>query len=211
MNFWYQTGYNLFKFFGSLLFSYKVVHQERMIEKGPAILVMNHQSFLDPPLAGMACERELHILARRSLIDWPILGKLMLKVNVIPVNKGGSDMTALKTLIRVVRQGGATLLFPEGTRSRDGRLQRAQPGVGMIIAKTKAPVVPMRVFGAFEALPPGEKSFRATPVTVVVGEPIYFTDDDFKGEGQELYQRLSDRVMEAIAAIEDEREPRLSE
>lgn len=176
-----------------------------MIEKGPAILVSNHQSFLDPPLAGLATRRELRILARRSLLDWPVLGPLMERVKIIPVNRGGADMTALKTVIKVVKEGGATLLFPEGTRSRNGELQRGQPGVGLIIAKTRAPVVPMRIFGAYEALPPGEKSFRLHPITVVVGEPIHFTDADFEGaEGNELYQRLSDRVMAAIAAIEYE-------
>lgn len=205
MNLWYQTGYNLFKFFGGLFFSFKLVHGERMIEKGPAILVANHQSFLDPPVAGIACKRELHILARRSLLEWPILGALMRRVNVIPVNRGGVDMAALKTLIRVIKNGGATLLFPEGTRSRTGQLQRGQPGVGLIIAKTLAPVVPMRIFGAYEALPPGEKSFQASPITIVVGEPIYFCAADLEGaEGNELYQRLSDRVMAAIAAIEYE-------
>jgi 1-acyl-sn-glycerol-3-phosphate acyltransferase len=205
MNAYYQTGYNLFKFFGSLLFSFRVVHQERMIEQGPAILAMNHQSFLDPPLAGISTKRELHILARRSLLKWPVVGRLMPKVNVIPVDRGGADMSALKTLIRVIKQGGGTLLFPEGTRSRDGKLQPAQPGVGLIIAKTLAPVVPMRIFGAFEALPPSGKEFHPIPITVVIGEPIHFTEADLEGAtGVELYQRLSDRVMAAIAAIEYE-------
>ena len=205
MNLWYETGYHLCKFLGSIFFSFKVLHGERMIEEGPAILAANHQSFLDPPLAGLASRRQLHILARRSLLDWPVLGKLMQKVNVIPVNRGGADMTALKALIRVLNNGGATLMFPEGTRSRNGQLQRGQPGIGLVIAKTRAPVVPLRIFGAYEALPPGEKSFRASPVTVVVGEPLYFTDADFEGaQGNELYQRLSDQVMAAIAAIEYE-------
>ncbi len=203
MNPYYQTGYNLFKFFGSLFFSFRVVHQERMIEKGPAILAMNHQSFLDPPLAGISTKRELHILARRSLLKWPVVGKLMPKVNVIPVDRSGADMSALKILIRVIRQGGGTLLFPEGTRSRNGELQPGQPGVGLIIAKTLAPVVPMRIFGAYEALPPSGKEFHASPITIVIGEPIHFTEADLAGAtGTELYQRLSDRVMAAIAAIE---------
>lgn len=204
MNACYQTGYNLFKFLGNVFFSFRVVHPERIIESGPAILAMNHQSFLDPPLAGICCRRELYFLARRSLLKWPVLGRLMPKVNVIPVDRSGGDMAALKAVIRILRQGEATLLFPEGTRTNDGQLQPAQPGAGFIIAKTLAPVVPMRIFGAYEALPRHGGKFHATPITIVVGHPIRFTKADLEGGDRDLYQRLSDRVMAAIAAIEYE-------
>ena len=201
MSLYYELGWNLFKFFGTTFFSFRVQHQERMLEEGPVILAMNHQSFLDPPLAGICCRRELHTLARSSLFKWPIAGALMPKVNVIPVDRESGDPAAMKLLIRVVKQGGATLLFPEGTRTRDGSLQPAKSGIGLIIAKTRAPVVPMRIFGAFEALPRSGKEFHATPIVVGIGEPIYFTEADLAG-GRESYQGLSDRVMEAIATIQ---------
>ncbi|HWL52066.1 MAG TPA: lysophospholipid acyltransferase family protein [Chthoniobacteraceae bacterium] len=202
MNLYYQTGWNIFKFLGNLFFSFRAVHPERIPLTGPAVLAMNHQSFLDPPLAGICTQRELHILARNSLLKWPVVGKLMPKVNVVPVDRSGGDMAALKAIIRVIKANEAVLLFPEGTRSRTGALQKAQPGIGFVIAKTLTPVIPMRIFGAHEALPPDGKSFSATPVTVVVGEPLYFTQDDIASRDRDLYQRLSDRVMDAIAAIE---------
>ena len=200
MNLYYQIGWNLFKFFGSAFFSFRVVHQERMIEHGPAILAMNHESFLDPPLAGICCKRELHTLARRSLFNWPIAGKLMPKVNVIPIDREGGDMVALKVLIRAIKNGGATLVFPEGTRTSDGNLQPAKSGIGFLVSKTMAPVVPMRIFGSFQAMPRSGSHFRAIPIAVVIGQPLYFTDADMEG-GRDAYQRISDRVMEAIAAI----------
>jgi len=203
MNIYYEFGHNLFKFMGSALFSFRVQHQERMIEHGPAILAMNHQSFVDPPLAGICCERELHTLARRSLFDWPIAGTFMRNVNVIPVDRDGGDASSLKVLIRVLRQGGATLMFPEGTRTKDGNLQPAKSGIGLLVAKTLAPVVPMRIFGAFEAMPRTGNKFQAIPIVIGIGEPLRFTEADLEG-GREVYQRLSDRVMEAIAAIEFE-------
>lgn len=202
MNLYYQTGWNLFKFFGNLFFSFRAVHPERIPLKGPAILAMNHQSFLDPPLAGICTQRELHILARSSLLKWPLVGKLMPKVNVVPVARSGGDMAALKAIIKVIKGNEAVLLFPEGTRSRTGALQKAQPGIGFVIAKTLTPVIPMRIFGAHEALPPDGKSFSARPVTVVIGEPLYFTQEDIESKDRDLYQRLSDRVMDAIAKIE---------
>jgi 1-acyl-sn-glycerol-3-phosphate acyltransferase len=111
-------------------------------------------------------------------------------------------MSALKTIIKLVRAGGSTVIFPEGARTLDGKLQPAQPGIGLVIAKTLAPVVPMRIFGAHKAFPRGGAPRPFTPVTLVVGEPIYFTKADLVGEGRELYQRLSEQVMRHIAAIE---------
>jgi 1-acyl-sn-glycerol-3-phosphate acyltransferase len=124
------------------------------------------------------------------------------KLNVIPVDsETGKDRTALKALIRILRAGQGTLVFPEGQRSPDGNLQPAQPGLGLVIAKTLAPVVPIRVFGAYEAWPIHEKWPRPGRVTIVVGEPIYFTEQDLERGSKDLYLRLSQRVMDAIAAL----------
>ena len=202
MNPYYWIGYHLAKLLGRIFFRLRVLHRERMINHGPVILAANHQSFLDPPFAGSASGRAIFFLARRTLLDGPILGWLLPKLNVIPVDsEGGKDRTALKALIRILRAGEGTLVFPEGQRSPDGKLQPALPGVGLVIAKTLAPVVPMRIFGAFEAWPMHEKWPRLGRVTVVVGEPIYFTEQDIEGAGKDLYQRLSQRVMDAISGL----------
>lgn len=202
MNPYYWVGYHLTKLLGRIFFRLRVVHRERMINHGPVILAANHQSFLDPPCAGSASDRSIFFLARRTLLDGPILGWLLPKLNVIPVDsEGGKDRTALKALIRILRAGEGTLVFPEGQRSPDGKLQPALPGLGLVIAKTLAPVVPMRIFGAFEAWPLHEKWPRPGRVTVVVGEPIYFAEQDIEGAGKDLYLRLSQRVMDAISAL----------
>jgi 1-acyl-sn-glycerol-3-phosphate acyltransferase len=202
LNPYYWVGYNLTKLLGRIFFRLRVLHRERMINHGPVILAANHQSFLDPPCAGSASDRAIFFLARRSLLDGPILGWLLPKLNVIPVDsEGGKDRTALKALIRILRAGEGTLVFPEGQRSPDGKLQPALPGLGLVIAKTLAPVVPMRIFGAYEAWSINEKWPRLGRVTVVVGEPIYFTEQDIQGAGKDLYQRLSQRVMDAISAL----------
>lgn len=202
MNPYYWVGYNLTKLLGRIFFRLRVVHRERMINHGPVILAANHQSFLDPPFAGSVSARGIYFLARRTLLDGPISGWILPKLNVIPVDsEGGRDRTALKALIRILRAGEGTLVFPEGQRSPDGKLQPAQPGVGLVIAKTLAPVVPMRIFGAFEAWPIHQKWPRPGRVTIVVGEPIHFTEQDLQPPGKDLYLRLSQRVMDAIAAL----------
>jgi 1-acyl-sn-glycerol-3-phosphate acyltransferase len=201
MNFYYWLGYSLSRLLGKLFFRFRTLHRERMIQTGPVILAMNHQSYLDPPLAGIACDRAIYFLARRSLLNvWP-LGWLLPKLNVIPVDQEGIDRSALKALIRVLKAGHAALVFPEGSRTLDGKLQPALPGLGLIISKTLAPVVPMRIFGAHEALPRGGGGLRLRPITVVVGEPIHFTEADVQATGKDVYARLSQRVMDAIAGL----------
>jgi 1-acyl-sn-glycerol-3-phosphate acyltransferase len=201
MSFYYWLGYNFSRLVGRLFFRFRVVHRERMIQEGPAILAMNHQSYLDPPLAGTTCDRAIYFLARRTLLDVPLLGSLLPKLNVIPVNQEGVDRGAIKALIRILKAGNAVLVFPEGSRTLDGKLQPAEPGLGLVIAKTLAPVVPMRIFGAHEAMPRGSSGLRFVPITIVIGEPISFTAADLSSSGKNLYGRLSDRVMEAIAAL----------
>src|SRR6266550_8213116 len=201
MNFYYWIGYNLSRLIGRVCFRLRIIHRERMIQTGPVILAMNHQSYLDPPLAGITCDRAIYFLARRTLTEVPLLGWLLPKLNVIPVNQEGIDRSALKTLIRVLKSGNAALVFPEGSRTLDGNLQPAEPGVGLVIAKTLAPVVPMRIFGAHEALPRGGGGLHFVPITIVVGEPIFFTTADLNPPGKDLYNQLSQRVMDAIAAL----------
>jgi 1-acyl-sn-glycerol-3-phosphate acyltransferase len=202
LNPYYWVGYHLTKFLARIFLRLRVVHRERMINHGPVILAANHQSFLDPPLAGSVSNRAIYFLARRTLLDGWFLGWILPKLNVVPVDSdSGKDRTALKALIRILRAGQGTLVFPEGQRTPDGKLQPAQPGLGLVIAKTLAPVVPIRIFGTYQSWPLQEKWPRPGRVTVVVGEPIWFTQADIGSGGKEVYQRLSQRVMDAIAGM----------
>lgn len=202
MNPYYWVGYYLTKILGRIFFRLRVIHRERMLNHGPVILAANHQSFADPPLVGSVSDRAVYFLARRSLLKGWFMGWILPKVNVIPVDsETGRDRTALKALIRILRAGQGTVVFPEGQRTPDGKLQPAQPGLGLVIAKTLAPVVPMRIFGAYDAWPIHEKWPRPGRITIVVGEPIFFTEGDVAAGGKEVYQQLSQRVMDAIAGL----------
>jgi 1-acyl-sn-glycerol-3-phosphate acyltransferase len=199
---WYRFGYKLSWLLGRLCFSFKVYGRDLIPNKGGCILAMNHESYLDPPLAGMCCRRPIYFLARKTLLNWPIMGKIFPKCNVVPVDQDRADMSALKNVIKLVRNGECTIVFPEGGRTPDGNLQPAQPGLGLVIAKSLVPVVPMRIFGAYEAFPIHGK-ISCTPVRIVIGEPMIFTEADLEGaSGRELYQRLSERVMQRISEIQ---------
>lgn len=185
-----------------VVFWFRAHGTENIPLEGGCLIAMNHESYLDPPLAGISAPRELFFLARKSLLQWPVVGRILPSLNVIPVDQERADMSALKTLIKKIRAGHGTVIFPEGSRSVDGTLQPAQPGAGLVIAKTRCPVIPARIFGAHEAFPRGGKPRLFRPISIVYEPPMEFSESDFQGEGRDLYQRLSDRVMERIAKIQ---------
>jgi 1-acyl-sn-glycerol-3-phosphate acyltransferase len=127
---------------------------------------------------------------------------LLPRVNCLPIERDGSDIGGLKSVIRELRSGRRILLFPEGTRSADGGLQSGEPGIGFIILKAGVPVQPVRIFGAHEALPRGATFPRLSRIRLVVGHPLEFGSAEAPGKSRELYQEISDRVMREIAALE---------
>ena len=199
MTLWYLLGYSLSKAIAKTFFNYRVIGAENMIEEGPCIIAANHCSYLDPPLVGVACQRAIHYLARKSLLDIPVLGPILPQLNVIPVDQKNADRSALMGAIRVVKNGGAVLIFPEGSRSWDGDLQTAQPGIGMIVAKTGAPVVPVRVFGTFETYPRGATLPRLSSIKVAIGKRLTFSDADFVPNKD--YAACSRSIMNAIGRL----------
>jgi len=198
---WYLFSYILSKVLLRTLFRMRVLHPENIIEEGGAIFAANHASYLDPPIIGTTCKNPIFYLARKTLLKWPLLGPIFPALNVVPVDQERPDMSALKNIIKLVRAGERTIIFPEGSRTLDGALQPAQPGIGLVVAKTLAPVVPMRIFGSYEAFPRGAKKVRLARITVVVGKPIYFTAADVQ-KGRESYQAISERVLGEIARLE---------
>jgi 1-acyl-sn-glycerol-3-phosphate acyltransferase len=197
----YWLGYTLSGAIARIGFQYRAYGQENIIEEGPAIMAANHQSYLDPPLVGITCRNELYYLARKTLFEKKLLGPIISRVNALPVDLSRGDLVAFRTIMNLLKQGHRTVIFPEGTRSLTGQIQRARPGIGMIIARTLAPVVPMRIFGSFEAWPKGGK-IRLHPITVVVGKPMRFKKEDLVPNNREAYQKISEQVLDAIAAIE---------
>jgi 1-acyl-sn-glycerol-3-phosphate acyltransferase len=202
MTFWYLLGHSLSKAIAKTCFSYRVIGAENMIEEGPCIIAANHCSFFDPPLVGGACKRAIHYLARKSLLEWPVLGPIFPELNVIPVERKNADRSALMGAIRVVKNGGAVLVFPEGTRSLDGKIQKAQPGLGMIVAKTGAPVVPARICGSYEVLNRGMGFPKRGPISVELAPPLRFEDRGASGKDpRELYGEISEAVVRGISSL----------
>lgn len=207
MSFSYRVGWRLFRFVFRTYFRWRVHHAERVPMDGPVILASNHSSYLDPPLVGCGLTRPINFLARDSLFRFPIFGPILRSWNAVPVDRAGVSPTGLRNIIERLRAGGGIILFPEGTRSHDGRLQPAHSGVGLVVIKSDAPVVPVRVLGTYEAYGRRMRFPRPRRGEGIYGAPMTFAElraeakSAPKPRQKEIYQEVADQLMEAIAEL----------
>lgn len=203
----YWIGWSFFRVFFRLYNRWEVIDPENVPMGGPAILASNHMSFLDPPLVGAAARREINYLARESLFRFPVIGSLLRSVNAVPVDREGGGASGLRAIFDRLIKGEAIILFPEGTRSTDGSLQKAKSGIGLTVIKSEAPVVPVRVFGTFEAMSRRHSIPRPRKVAVRFGKALDFADlrseakTCSKQRLKEIYQEVADRIMAAIGEL----------
>ncbi|HRX86733.1 MAG TPA: lysophospholipid acyltransferase family protein, partial [Phycisphaerae bacterium] len=118
---------------------------ENVPVRGPAILACNHQSYLDPVLVGAFAKRTLHYMARDTLFRNSYFSRLIRSYNAFPVKRGETDVTAIKQSLRLLKEGKALLLFPEGTRTPNGTVQTMQAGAVALARRSKAPIIPVAV------------------------------------------------------------------
>lgn len=203
----YCIGWTFYRVLFATYFRWHSCHPERVPRCGPVILASNHASHLDPPLVGAGVTRALNYLARESLFNLPISGWALRNVNAVPVDRDGAGAAGLRAIFNRLREGGAILLFPEGTRTRDGNMQKSRSGVGLVVIKSTAPVVPVRVFGTYDAWNRHMKAPRPKAVSVKYGHPMQFellraeAKTCSKDRLKQIYQQASDEIMNAISAL----------
>jgi 1-acyl-sn-glycerol-3-phosphate acyltransferase len=175
------------------------------VPQGACIIACNHQSMLDPPLVGCSLPNESYFFARKTLFDNPVVGFILRRCRTIPVDRdGGSDVAAFKKVFSALKSGGSLLMFPEGTRSHDGKMQEAQAGIGLMACKTRVPVVPVRVFGARQFLPRGTVLPKpGTRLSVVFHPPLQPEQFDPGAKHPERFREASRRIMQAIETVEN--------
>jgi len=203
----YFIGWSFYRCLFATYFRWRVYHPERVPMTGPVILASNHSSFLDPPLVGSGVKRDINYMARKSLFRYPVAGWALRAVNAVPVDRDGGGAAGLKAILDRLNDGGGIVLFPEGTRTKDGNLQPARSGIGLVVAKSKAPVVPVRVFGTFDARWQRIKVLRPPRVSIKYGRPLLFeklraeAKDCPKIRLKEIYQQIADEIMAEIAKM----------
>lgn len=208
MNLSYRLGWLFFRAVFAVYFRWRVFNPEQVPQAGAVILAANHASFLDPPMVGAGLRRRISYLARESLFRFPGIGALLHSWSAVPVDREGGGAKGLRIILDRLLAGDGIILFPEGTRTSDGKLQPARSGIGLIVAKSNAPVVPARVFGSFEAWGRNQKIPRPKRVAVKYGGPIRFeklraeSKSCSKARLKEIYQEIADEIMAAIAKLE---------
>lgn len=185
---------------------WKVRGTENVPRTGALIVASNHISFWDPPFVGAALPREMHFLAKEELFSTPVLGPLIRSVNSIPIRRGGADLTGLTRAIENLRRGGALVIFPEGSRMKDGELHPARPGLGLLAVQTGARIVPCYISGSNH---PRRWLTGRGRVRMTFGEAREWRElavDPEQEPGRALYHGIGEAVMREIAQLRSEQQ-----
>ncbi len=176
---------------------------ENIPREGGVLLVSNHISLLDPVIVGSAANREIHFMARSNVFNVPLLGPIISVFNAYPVHRGRPDLGALRRTISLLKGGNAVLIFPEGTRSFDGKLGKAHDGACFIASRANVPTIPVYQKGAEKMMPRGSKRIRRAKLSVTFGKPIDFSHIVESEIKREMYQEMGVQMMGAISSLEN--------
>jgi len=187
---WVVIGRFFFKILSALFFPVTVKGRENLPTSGGFILASNHISNLDPFLVGSFSGHMPNFVAKQSLFKNKFIGFALGSWGAFPVKRKSADLGALKESLKRLKKGMPLVVFPEGTRAAKSK-RKAQPGVGFIAAKSKAPVFPVYVTGSDKTLPAGAKFFKRHPVTITYGKKIDF-------DPSQDYSDIASHILENI-------------
>lgn len=181
----------------------EVRHQdERVPKEGPLIVAANHASYWDPMILGATFNRTLHFMARKTLFDIPGFAWLIRANQAFPLNREGDSREAIRAFGELLDKDQAVVMFPEGTRTPDGKLQPAKTGVGMLAVRNQAPVLPLYIWGSFMSWPRGQKWPRPHRLKAIIGDPIYPSGDKEARKTEQA--RITEAWDQAIHQLEAE-------
>lgn len=183
---------------------------ENIPKDGGVIIAANHLSYLDIPLLGYSTygiRRDVDYMGKKELFAIPVIGYLLRRLGGFPVDREKLDRTAFREAIKRLKSGRVLIIYPEGRRSRDGRLQSGKPGVGMMVKMSGVKVIPAAIIGTDKALPPGSWMIKPTPVTIEFGKPLDFTGmGKSSGEKGDI-ENITNIIMEGINTLIKSRLP----
>ena len=204
-NWYWLTFQCVIRMMSVFVVRYRIRGLENIPKTGGGLMLINHQSSLDPLLAGVALQRPISYVARDTLFPLPFIGWVLKNTYVLPINRESASSRLIKAMIRRMNHGFLVGMFPEGTRSRDGKVGPFKPGFIAMIRRCEVPIYPVGIAGANEAMPRGALIPRFRRVRVVYGQPLLPEDiKPFleKGREEELVALVRERIIACQNAAE---------
>ncbi|UCE67968.1 MAG: 1-acyl-sn-glycerol-3-phosphate acyltransferase [Candidatus Zixiibacteriota bacterium] len=194
----YRFCWLLIRGFMAVFCRLKIIGIENVPKTGALILASNHISAVDPPFLGSSVNRQLFYMAKKELFGKFVLGPLIKRLNTVPVNRGVFDRNALQTSMKILKNGGGLIMFPEGTRSKTGNLGKGKPGIGMLARSAIVPIVPAYIHNskAFHKI-----LFTGKRLIIVFGEPIGIEWIKSVKDEKDGYREIAAEVMERIKKL----------
>lgn len=182
-----------------VMFGLKIIGLENIPRHGAFIFASNHRSLIDPPVLGSVCPREVFFAAKRELLEIPVFGRVIAYLNAVPVRRTGYDRGVLKLLGHALDNGYGITIFPEGTRSKDGKLGNPKPGVGILSKNHDAIIVPVFISGSSDIY----KQIIKRKLKVQFGEKLRINAKDYSDEfdDKDVYRKISTDVIRSIAKL----------
>ena len=193
----YRFSQIVFRLLFYTVFRTRVYGRENIPKEGAVILAANHASNIDPPLMASLIERPVSYMAKIELFENPIFGAAIRRCHAFPVKRGASDRGAIKAAVTVLKEGHMLGLFPEGTRSKTGELQKAEAGIALIASMTGAPIVPVAILNSHRIFANGG---LLPQLRIMYGAPISFQGDR---KSKEALDAFSAEIMAHIARMRD--------
>ncbi|HHY13403.1 MAG TPA: 1-acyl-sn-glycerol-3-phosphate acyltransferase [Thermoanaerobacterales bacterium] len=187
----YVSVKTVFSIVFRILFKLEVIGRENVPEDGPLILCSNHISWLDPIIIACTVNRKLHYMAKSELFHNPFLRYIFNSLGAFPVKRKRADRKAIRKSLELLDKGEVLGLFPEGTRSKTGKLLKPEPGVALIALKSNSPILPVAIKGPY-------KLFH--PITIIIGKPFYI-DESVERKASKTLQCHSNKIMQNIGRL----------
>jgi 1-acyl-sn-glycerol-3-phosphate acyltransferase len=169
---WYGFMHFVCRLLATVFFQIRVAGREWVPREAGVLVLSNHQSHFDPVLIGLACDRRLNYLARDTLFGFAPFRWLIQSLDAIPIDREGLGLSGLKETLRRLKAGELVLIFPEGTRTRDGEIAPLKPGFSALAKRADVSLLPVAIDGAYQAWPRSRLLPRLSTIHIQFGEPL---------------------------------------
>lgn len=175
-----------------LIYRIEIIGKENIEKDGKLIICSNHTNVFDPVILAMIYPRKIHFMAKKELFEYKILKLIFSKLGAFPINRNETDLTAIKSALRLIKEEKVLGVFPEGTRVKAFDLNNAKSGTALLSVRSQSPVLPIYIEGNYRIF---------TKLRVYIGEPIEFTDYYGKRLNNKDYTLLSQEILKSIYSI----------